>query len=238
MEKHQNCIFEDIQLKTIYSAETNYFVKPFWEFMYRIQAIYHHWQRSTNFYINYPLNFKIVEKVNEKQQENYDLNTEDNLFECDYMTHQIRVYTVVMLIHLLENLLLDLNEDLAKEHNTISDSPDLQKSLIEKYIYRINKVCGLQIGMSTQLRANLELAQRIKNRFMLHFNNDLPMHVSDKLMHGNDPSKSLIDDTFLKQSFKLITDLVKNIELSFIEYDKKTHVKKMMDKLYIPDWGR
>ena len=46
---------------------------------------------------------------------------------------------------------------------------------------------------------------------------------------------TIIDDAFVEFSFNQISKLVKNIELSYIEFDKRNQVTKMMKNLDIPD---
>jgi hypothetical protein len=85
---------------------------------------------------------------------------------------------------------------------------------------------------------NLDLIREIRNRFIHNINRDLPDQLKktlSQIVERNDDTNSLVDDAFVEFSFNKISELVKNIELSYIEFDKRNQIKNMMKNLDIPD---
>lgn len=238
MNDFENYFYEYIDKKPIYTAEGECIAHPFWEFMYRIQALHRHWMINIDFTKKHLSMLKNAGSINGKYQEYYDLYAETAGSDIDYIPEQIRGSTISMLISLLENLLIQLSEDLAKELNIKIELSENKMPLINKHIYWLAKGCGLEVYIPKQTNKNLDLIREIRNRFIHNINRDIPDQLKktlSQIIEGNDNNKSLVDDAFVEFSFDQISKVVKNIELSYIEHDKKNKLKKMMKNLDIPD---
>lgn len=238
MDDFENYFYEYINKKPIYTAEGEYVVTPFWEFMYRIQALHRHWMVSKDFTNKHLNKLKKAGTISGKYQEYYDLYAETAGSDVDYIPEQIRGSTISILISLLENLLIQLSEDIAKELKIKIELSENKMPLINKHIYWITKGCGLEVYIPKETNKNLDLIREIRNRFIHNINRDLPDQLKktlSQIVERNEDTKSLVDDAFVEFSFNKISELVKNIELSYIEFDKKNQIKKMMKNLDIPD---
>jgi hypothetical protein len=224
-------------IDTYFIAESEYH-EPFWEFMYRFQALQRNWVFTIELSKKHIEILRKAEQIKGQSQEYYDYYSETAGADINYIPEQSRGATLSILLSLFENLLTEVSYSVAAELNIEIEIPEKKMPIISKHIYWLTKACGLEIEITSDDHKKLDAIRAVRNRFIHNISRDLPENIKktlSKIVKANDFDKIEIDDAFVDFSFKEIAILVKHIELKYIEFYRNSMKKNILKQLDIPE---
>lgn len=171
------------------------------------------------------------EKQPESEQEFYEWGwTDYELIEefengissdIDYFPEYLRRSTISFLLSLLENFLLELSIEIAHNLNIEVNLSENKMPFINKYLNFFIKNCGLQINLDKTQNKALDAIREVRNRFIHNLDRAIPAQIQSTIQQMSttlNDGKFIINDDFVDASMREISNLVKDIEISYLKF--------------------
>ena len=212
-----------LEIEPLYDTEDQFF-EPFWDFKYRFQSLQRHWIINKDYIQNH---ISILKKVEgDGTAEFDDIFSETASVDIDYFPEYLRLSTVSFSLSLVENLLGNLSDEIAKDMKQEVKLVRKPLPYINKYILWLTRGCGMDIAIDKSLWKSLDAIREMRNRFVHKIDRDIPMHVKQtisEMMCDVVENDNVVTDEFVDSSLEKIAELIKNIELAYIAfYEKQT----------------
>ena len=212
-----------LEIEPLYDTEDQFF-EPFWDFKYRFQSLQRHWIINKDYIQNH---ISILKKVEgDGTAEFDDIFSETASVDIDYFPEYLRLSTVSFSLSLVENLLGNLSDEIAKDMKQEVKLVRKPLPYINKYILWLTRGCGMDIAIDKSLWKSLDAIREMRNRFVHKIDRDIPMHVKQtisEMMCDVVENDNVVTDEFVDSSLEKIAELINNIELAYIAfYEKQT----------------
>ena len=219
--KSNDYFYKSLEIEPVYDTEDVFF-EPFWEFKYRFQSLQRHWELSKDHIQNHISLLKSVE--GDGSAEFADIFSETAAVDIEYFPEYLRLSTISFALSLVENLLGSLSDEVARDMGIEIALDERRLPYINKYILWLTRGCGLDINIDKSLWKSLDAIREMRNRFIHKINRDIPEQVKKVisemiLVAIND--ENLVTDDFVNVSMMRLAELVKEIELAYIEFSER-----------------
>ncbi len=214
--------YQLLEINPYYETEGIFF-ESFWEFMYRFQSLQRHWQLNKNFIQNH---ISIIKSVKgDGSAEFYDVFSETAQVDIEYFPEYLRLSTLSVSLSLVENFLGNLSEEVASDLGIKLEFENKKLPYINKYILWLTRGCGININIDKRTWKSLDAIREIRNRFIHRINRDIPDDVKkviSEMVSAAVEEEKVITDEFVDMALIKLAQLVKTIELAYIEFYEKT----------------
>lgn len=212
-----------------YFKSSEDFSKIFSDFENRISSLQRYFETNQLHIKNYlkfskeSLNQKKKEIMNKKELAAYGrchFSDEEYFYEMHYLS------VILMMFSLFENLLSDLSIDVAKSENKrIENYMDKSLPYINRYLNFLTNECNLDIFISEDQYSQIDIIRKIRNNYLHSLEKDIPEEIQEELktVLELDKNKIRINSDFILMSFRLIGDIVTNLEKSYWKYKRKKY---------------
>ncbi len=206
-----------LEIYPIYEPEDRCF-SPFWDFSYRFQSLQRHWELNKDYISNH---ISILKNVEIDSAELSGIYSETAEVDIEYFPEYLRLSTISFTLSLVENLIGHLSEEIANDLGIEIEFDERPLPYINKYILWFTRGCGLEISFDKSMWKSLDAIREIRNRFIHKIDRDIPEQV--KIVIGEMDSSAiddekLITDEFVDASLIKIAELVKIIEIAYIQF--------------------
>lgn len=205
-------------VESSYDAESE-FHEPFWKFMYRFQSLERHWNLSKEFFAGHIA--ELQNTPDDGTAEFADIFSETAEVDMEYFPEYQRLSTISFALSLVENLLGDLAEEIAETQNKPFQADSRKIPYINKYILWLTRGCGIDIEIDKSIWKKLDAIRELRNRFIHKIDRDIPdqvRKVMNEMLSEISSGKEQISVSFVDASLGTLAQLVKKIELAYIEY--------------------
>jgi hypothetical protein len=204
-----------------YEAEPE-FHEPFWNFMYRFQSLERHWQLSKEFFSRH---ISDLEQTPDDGEDGFaEIFSETAEVDMNYFPEYLRLSTISFSLSLVENLLSDLSEEISKSQRKVYQPDSRNIPYINKYILWLTRGCGIEIAIDKSIWRKLDAIRELRNRFIHKIDRDISDNVkkvmSDMISEASSQGED-ITDQFVDAALETLALLVKEIELSYIDYYRR-----------------
>lgn len=210
--------FNLLSIQPIYESE-DIFLQPFWDFKYRFQSLQRHWELNKDFIKNH---IKILNKVDFKTSAELSvLYSETAGVDIEYFPDYLRLSTISFALSLVENFLESLSEDISKDLGLSVELDKRPLPYINKYILWFSRGCGIEINIDKEIWKSLDAIRELRNRFIHRIDRDIPDNIKkviSNMVSSTISENNNINDDFVNASLKKLAELVKTIEISYIEF--------------------
>jgi hypothetical protein len=214
--KPDDYFYKILEINSFYETE-DVVIEPFWEFKYRFQSLQRHWELNKAYISNHISILKNVE--GDGSAEFYDVFSETVGVDIEYFPEYLRLSTISFSLSLVENLLGDLCEEVAKDLGMEIDLDKRPLPYINKYILWLTRGCGLEIAIDKSMWKSLDAIREVRNRFIHKIDRDLADQIKKVISEMvSSTLEGEITDEFVGASFSRLADLVKTIELAYIKF--------------------
>lgn len=207
-----------LAIEPYYEAE-HVFFPAFWDFAYRFQSLQRHWELNKGFLQSH---FELLRKVpDDSSAELADARSETVDVDAEYFFEYVRLSTLSISLSLVENMLGQLSEEVAKDRGKEVQLDTRPLPYIDKHILWLTRGCGLEIVLPKEVRKRLDVLRALRNRFVHRIDRDLPMDIQNvfgKMLKEVGIEGRTVTDDFIDLSLRQIADLVKRVELAYISY--------------------
>jgi hypothetical protein len=210
-----------LRIEPVYETEAVFF-EPFWEFESRLQSLQRHWELNKDYMQNH---IDILRRVEgDGSAEFYDIYDDTAGVDIEFFPEYLRLSTVSFSLALVENLLGSLSEVVARDLGVKVKLGKKRLSYIDKYILWLTRGCGIDISIDKSLEESLDAIRRMRNRFIHKMDKDIPEEVKKvigEMVSSTIDEENPVTDEFVDASLLKVAELVKKIELAYIEFDAK-----------------
>ena len=220
--KPEDYFYQLLEIEPFYETEGIFF-EPFWKFMYRFQSLQRHWQLSKGFIQNHISILKSVK--GDGSAEFDDIYSETAQVDIEYFPDHLRASTLSFSLSLVENLLANLSEEVAKDLGMKVEFANKGLPYIDKYILWLTKGCGIDINVDEEVWKSVEVIRQVRNKFVHRIDKDIPEEVKkviSEMVSEISENEKTITDEFVDVALMTLAKLVKTIELAYIEFYEKT----------------
>jgi hypothetical protein len=212
-----------------YFKSSENFSKIFSEFENRISSLQRYFETNQLHIKNYlehskdALNKKKKETINQKELAAYGrchFSDEEYFYEMHYLS------VVLMLFSFFENLLSDLSIDIAKsEDKWIENYMDKSLPYIKRYLNFLIKECQLSINITEEQQNKLDIIRKIRNNYLHSLEKDIPYEIQEELKNilELDKNKIRVNADFILMSFKIIGEIVSDLEKAYWVYKREKY---------------
>jgi len=212
---NDNTFIKILQINPVFETEEYFCSHSIWEFSYKYQSLYRHWNLSKEFFANYTNDLKKVSLSEDAELD--DLFSETADVDAENFPEYIRQSTLAIALSLMENMLNGLSIEIANDQGITVDLPDKNIPYINKYILWFAQGCGIDVDISKSIWKSLDAIRTVRNRFI-----QVQKVISDMAASSVDDSH-VVTDAFVDASLKKIAELAKSVELAHIRYYQSLH---------------
>ncbi|MBP2028654.1 methionine synthase II (cobalamin-independent) [Acetoanaerobium pronyense] len=217
-----------------FNAEFNFLLEPyfdpgdiffdfFWEFSYRMQSLQRYFEYTDRFINEYIKNFEkyyVDLEQNNNYAEEIDLGGEQLLSDKNYFQEQHYSAILANLFSLLETLLSEVTNDVAK---TLNKEFKIEKrmSYIDKYLYFLDKGCGLNVSIEKETWHRLELMRNIRNKYIHNLGKNISNYIKSellKLYENNNEEEFKLNYEFINLAFETIANIAFELRDSYFRF--------------------
>lgn len=214
-----------LEIEPLYETEEQFF-EPFWKFKDRFQSLQRYWEVNKDYISNH---ISLIKKVKRDSAESDIIYSEIAETDIEFFPEYLRLSTISFALSLVENLLGDLSEEIAHDLGVEIKFDEKRLPYINKYILWYIRGCGLEIVLDKSIWKSLDAIREIRNRFIHRIDRDIPEQVkkviAEMVSSTSDDEKSITDE-FVDASLKKLSELVKIIEIAYIQFHEKNIINK------------
>lgn len=221
--KSEDYFLDVLSIENIYDPESE-FHRPFWDFSYRFQSLYRNWILYKDFNKNHINLLEQAENEENECAEYYDIHSEVAQVDIEFFPIHLRGSIISLSLSSLENLLNELAEEIAKDLDKPIELDRRNLPFINKYLLWFTRICKIEITINKEQFKKLDAIREVRNRFIHNLSRDIPENVKKtigEMTNNISNHKVVVTDEFVDQSLKEISTLVKNIELSYLDFYSK-----------------
>lgn len=212
-----------------YFKSSEDFSKIFSEFENRISSLQRYFETNQLHIKNYleyskeTLNQKKKEIKNQKELAAYGrchFSDEEYFYEMHYLS------VVLMLFSFFENLLSDLSLDISKsEDKWIENYMDKSLPYIKRYLSFLINECHLDVNITEEQQNKLDIIRKIRNNYLHSLEKDIPDEIQEELKNilELDKNKIRVNADFISMSFKIIGEIVSDLERAYWVYKREKY---------------
>lgn len=223
----ENSYFLDHYFKdSIYDPEAIFVVDCFYNFSYRYNSLYRYWLYNKE---NVKTHLKRLSKTPGcGTAESFDFFSETAEVDIEYFTDFLHLSALSFGLSLVEDLLNSLCDEIK---STSSNIPEMSKKplpYIDKSLSWLIKSIGLKITLDEQLLNDIKTIRKVRNRYIHQISKDLPDNIRNSINEiiGKYESEKILSESFIEYSLTTLAELVKTIEISYIEFYHEHNPKK------------
>ena len=221
--KPEDYFHQLLAIEPYYETEGIFF-ESFWDFMYKFQSLQRHWELNKGFIQNH---ISILKSVKGDGSAEFDaVFSETANVDIEYFPEYLRLSTLSFSLSLVEKFLGSLSEEVA---NDLGIKLKLEKNklpYINKYILWLTRGRGIDIDIDNETWKNIDKIREIRNRFIHRISKDIPDVVKKAIIE----SDKAITDEFVDVALMTLANLVKTIELAYIEFYEKRKIANTTPK--------
>lgn len=210
-------------IENIYNPEPE-FHRPFYDFSYRFQSLYRNWILYKDFNENHINLLEQAENEENECAEYYDIHSKVAQVDIEFFPIHLRGSIISLSLSSVENLLIELAEEIAKDLDKPIELDSRDMPFINKYLLWFTRTCKIEIPVNKEQNKKLDAIREVRNRFIHNLSRDIPENIKktiDEMTNNISNHKFVVNDEFVDQSLKEISTLVKNIELSYSDFYNK-----------------
>jgi hypothetical protein len=223
-----------MEIEPLYEPEGVFF-KPFWDFDYRFRSIQHHWELNREYIADH---LDLLEKVDVGEfswawgETGLDTNSAEFHHMLDFasepfefMVEYLRMSTISFSLALVENLLSSLSKELSQELGIEIEFSKRRMPFMDRYIHWLIKGCGLPIEITKELNKEIAAIREVRNRFMHQIDRDFQEQtkiILSGMVEQPVSDKNPVSDDVVTAALITIAELVKILELAYIEFQKQS----------------
>ncbi|MBV6450410.1 MAG: hypothetical protein MHPDNHAH_01134 [Anaerolineales bacterium] len=215
--------YQLLSIEPVYETEDVFF-EPFWVFKYRFQSLQRHWELSKKFIANH---ISALKNTKGDDSGEFDMAfSETAEVDFEYFPEYLRASTLSFSLSLVENLLANLSEEVARDLDIKVEFENKRLPYINKYILWLTKGCGIDINIDEEVWKSLEAIRQVRNKFVHRIDKDISEEVKkvvSEMVSDIAKKEKTITDEFVDVALLKISKLVKTIELAYIKFYKKTN---------------
>lgn len=219
--KPEDYFYQLLEIEPIYVTEDVFF-EPFWDFKYRFQSLQRHWHLNKAYIQNHISILKSVK--GDGSAEFDDIFSETAQVDIEYFPEYLRASTISFALSLIENLLANLSEEVAKDLGKKIELENRRLPYINKYILWLTKGCGIEINIDEDVWRSLNAIRQVRNKFVHRIDKDIPKEVKiviSEMVSEISENETAITNEFVDAALTKLAELVKTIELSYIGFYEK-----------------
>jgi len=141
--------------------------------------------------------------------------------DIEYFPEYLRLSTISFSLSLVENLLGSLSDEISEDLGINIELDERPLPYINKYILWLTRGCGIELEIDKSLWKSLDAIREMRNRFIHKINRDIPDQVRkviSEMVSQTADNDNPISNEFVDASLIKLADLVKNIEVAYIEF--------------------
>ena len=216
------------EIDDIYNTEDIFSSNSIWDFSYRINSINRNWKVYSEFNNSYSERLRELEddlKLEDMGAESLGAFSESHEIDLDYFPSNLRGYIISIALSSLENLLSELAEEVSNDLGKKIQLDNRKLPFINKYILWFSRECNLEFSIPKKLNKSLDDIREIRNRFLHKINRDIPDNIAKTMSEMTEEinTESSVDDKFVDKSLERICELVKKIEISYIDFIRNNY---------------
>ena len=218
--KSKDYFLDVLLIENIYNPEPE-FHQPFSDFSYRFQSLYRNWILYKDFNKNHIDLLTQAENVENEGAEYYDIHSEVAQVDIEFFPIHLRGSIISLSLSSLENLLNELAEEIAKDLDKPIKLDKRPLPFINKYLLWFTRNCKIEITINKEQHKKLDAIREVRNRFIHNLSREIPENIKKTIRETTKRLSNheiVVNDDFVDQSLKEIATLVKNIELSYLDF--------------------
>lgn len=137
--------------------------------------------------------------------------------DSDYFMEYLRASVLSHLFTLMEGLLSDVANEVAKMLGQQVELPE-NMPYINRFITYLQRSCGLAIKIDKETWKKIDMLRSLRNKYVHQMNRDLPEHIQQQLQKLIDEAQEpggIVDDIYVRSAFKTIGSLAEIIDLAY-----------------------
>jgi len=226
MQNSEEYFFEYIRTENIYTAD-EYCIPPFWDFMYRIQALHRYWAISSRFWMNHLKHIQNAEDINGRNQEFYDLHDETVGSDKVLIPEILKKSVLLELMDSLDGLLNQLYKEIARDLNLTSEFLEPTVSLMDKQLFSIAWKLNIHFPVLNTIEKLPGDGCEITTHLNHIMSNDIKKLVKFTLEEFmQDLNALVLEDEIVELAFERVSNVVKALELAYIESYRPGHMNE------------
>ena len=210
-----------LQIDPVYEAELQ-FHQPFWDFASRLQSLQRHWELNKEFIERHISLLEATE--DDGSTEFHDIFSETADVDIEYFPEYLRLSTISFSLSLVENLLGSLSDDIASDLHIDVELDQRPLPYINKYILWLTRGCEIEIDIDKSQWKRLDAIREMRNKFIHKIDRNIPDQVKkviSEMVSSITATDNLVSNEFVDASLINLANLVKTIELAYIDFYEK-----------------
>ncbi|MBE3977007.1 hypothetical protein HJ138_22550 [Vibrio parahaemolyticus] len=210
----------------VYEPELE-FHEPFWDFKYRFESLYRYWLLNTK-HLSKHLN--ILEKIEGDGSAEYqDMFDETMGVDIKSFPSYLRLSTMSFSLSILERLLEGVVKMKASDDGIQVKIKNKKLAYIDRSIDFLIKNTSLELEIDKSDLEQLNAIRILRNIFIHQLDRDLSNNIQSTLKDLNGTTIERVEqvnDDLVKNTFIIISNIVKSIELAYITDYKSQRANK------------
>jgi hypothetical protein len=221
MNKSRDFDFEAaLQLEPAYQPSERFF-EAFYIFASRLGSLQRYFEFSSQYIEAYlAQSSESLAKVRDHSTSaeyfvfHYELTSSDE----DYFAEYLRASVLSHLFTLIEGLLADVADDVAKILRQPVNLPSKPMPYINKYVTYLQHGCGLSMDIDKETWRTLDALRELRNRYVHRLNRDLPAQIQQqlqKLVEAAQKPETEVNNLFVRTAFSTIGRLAAEVDAAY-----------------------
>ncbi|EHU4978539.1 hypothetical protein KY909_004385 [Vibrio vulnificus] len=210
----------------VYEPELE-FHEPFWDFKYRFESLYRYWLLNTK-HLSKHLN--ILEQIEGDGSAEYqDMFDETMGVDIKSFPSYLRLSTMSFSLSILERLLEDVVKMKASDDGIQVKIKNKKLPYIDRSIDFLINNTSLELDIDKSDLEQLNAIRILRNIFIHQLDRDLSNNIQSTLKDLNGTTIERVEqvnDDLVKNTFIIISNIVKSIELAYITDYKSQRANK------------
>lgn len=221
MNKLREFDFESaLELEPAYQPSERFF-EAFYIFGSRLESLQRYFEFSSQYVETYlSQSRESLAKVRNHPHLAEDLDVHGDLTWADeaYFAEYLRASVLSHLFTLIEGLLADVADDVARIMGQAVDLPSKPMPYINKYVTYLQRGCGLSLNIDRETWKTIDALRELRNRYVHRLDRDLPAQVQQqlqKLIEAAQEPETEVNNFFVRTAFSTIGRLAAEIDAAY-----------------------
>jgi len=221
MNKPREFHFEAaLRIEPAYQASES-FLEAFDIFGARLESLQRYFEFSSQyveFYLSQSRDSLAKVQDYSDSAEEFDVHYDITSSDEDYFAEYLRASVLSHLFTLLEGLLADVADDVARILGQPVELSRKHMPYINKYVTYLKRSCGSSFNITKETWKTLDALRELRNRYVHRLNRDLPAQIQQqlqKLIEDAQEPKTEVNDLFVRTAFSTIGCLATDLDASY-----------------------